>query len=115
MAGAVDVRLKPDTLFPDFVYSGEAENLESAAVRQNRMVPAHEFVKPAQAGDPFIARAQVKMIGIPKYDLGSERLQFVRRKAFDGPGRADRHKYGSIDKAVGGFNPPGARAASRIF
>ena len=84
------------------------------AVRQNRAIPAHEFVKPAQAGDSFVPRAQVEVIGISKNDLRVEGLQLVGGKAFDGPGGTDRHEYGSIDRAAGGFDPPGTCAASRI-
>ena len=105
VAGAVDVRLKPDALFLDLVYPGEAEDLEPAAVSQNRVVPAHEFVKPAQAGDPFVPGAQVEVIRICEDDLRSHGLQIVGGNAFDGPCRSNRHEYGSIDRAAGGFNP----------
>ena len=115
MAGAIDVRLKPDTLFLDFVYPGEAEDLEPAAVRQNRAVPTHEFVKPAQAGDPFMSRAQVEVIRICEDDLRSHGLQIVGGNAFDGPSRSNRHEYGSMDRAAGGFNTSGPRAAFRVF
>src|SRR5208283_1871087 len=115
VAGAVDVRLKPDSFFFDFVYPGQAEDLEPAAVGQYRMVPAHKFVKPAQARHSLVPRAQVEVICICKDDLRSERLQFVRGNAFDGADRSDWHEYGSIDRAVSGFKPPGTGVTSRIF
>ena len=43
---------------------GEAEDLEAAAVGENRPRPLHELVQAAKLGDDFITRAKQQVIGI---------------------------------------------------
>ena len=43
---------------------GQAEQLEAAAIGQDRSVPTHEAVQSAQGGDDFFARPQREMVGI---------------------------------------------------
>ena len=63
------MRLKTHSLVRNLAHLGQAENLISAAVGQDRSVPAHESVQTAEVTYQFVARTQVKMIGIAKQHL----------------------------------------------
>ena len=48
---------------------GQAEELKAAAVGQDRAVPAHEAVQPAERGDDLFAGPQREMIGVAQHHL----------------------------------------------
>jgi len=72
-------------------------------------------MQPAQPPHRFHAGAEIEVIGIAEQDLDSEIFQQVLRHAFYGRERADRHKDGSFDLAVGRDKSAyAARAANGI-
>ena len=48
---------------------GKGEDLEAAAVRENRPVPSHELVEAACFSDDVHARAEIQMVCVAKDDL----------------------------------------------
>ena len=55
MGIAVQMRLKGDARFGDLAQAGEAEDLESAGIRQDGARPRHEAVQAAKLADGSMA------------------------------------------------------------
>ena len=51
----------------------QREDLEAARVGQDRPVPAHEPVQPAELGDQLVAGPEVQVVGVAEHDLRPER------------------------------------------
>src|SRR4029077_5036115 len=60
-----------------------------------------ELMQAAEFTDEFVARTQVKMIGIREDDFRAEFFEGFLGERFDRSLRADRHKEWSFDGAVG--------------
>src|SRR5688572_5588441 len=58
----IDVTAKLDSLLRDRSQLREREHLESPRIRQDRSVPTHEAMEPAESCDEVIARAQMEMV-----------------------------------------------------
>src|SRR5215510_34104 len=102
-------------LFPNLSQVAEAEDLEPAAVGQNRAVPRNEFAQPAQLEDGFVAGPEKKVIGVSENDSRVEVFEHLLRDGLDRAGGPDRHEDGRLDLAVGGPDPSGARLRDRVF
>ena len=64
MTGTVKVGLEADPLFADRAQFAQTEDLESAAVGQNRPLPIHEAVQTAQLLHQPVPRPQVEVISV---------------------------------------------------
>src|SRR5262245_21126154 len=71
MIGAIEMRLKPNPLLRKFSHCSQAEDLITPAVRQNRSIPAHEAMQPAQFANQLRAWAEIEMIGITQQNLAA--------------------------------------------
>lgn len=77
----------------------EAEHLKTAAVRENRVVPGGEPVKPSRfsiSSGPVLKQ----MIGIAENDLRAEFFQLQWRHCLDRAACSDRHEYRSLNRSV---------------
>ena len=81
MARAVAVRGEGDAVLGDLGQAAKAHHLIAAAVGQDRPVPAHEPVQPAQPRDPLGGRAQHQVIGVAEDDVGPARRDLAGRSA----------------------------------
>ena len=88
----------------------QAEDLEAAAIGQDRPIPAHEAMQPAHTRDQLVAGLKVQVVGVAENDLRAVIAHLVGRQRFDGAARADRHKHGRLDRAVRGGDQAGAGA-----
>ena len=79
---------------------GEAEDLEAAAVGEDRAVPAHERVQPAERRDRFLARPQRQVVRVGQDHLRAGLAQAAGVDALDGALRADRHEGRHFDRAM---------------
>jgi hypothetical protein len=70
----------------------EREDLEAAGVGQDRAVPAHEGVQPAELGDRLRAGTEVQVVGVAEQDLGAEVAQLAGVDALDRGLGADGHE-----------------------
>ncbi len=86
------MRLERDALFRDLANLAEAHHLEAAGVGQDRSIPAHEFVQPAEARDAFRAGAQHQMIGVAEEDVGTGVAHLIGIERLDRRDRSDRHE-----------------------
>ena len=109
---AVDVRAEDGFLLGHFHAMGEAEDLEAAAVGQDRPVPAHEAVQAAQRGDYLFARPQREMIGIAQDHFRPAPADLFDLQPFDARLRGDGHEGGRCTSPCGVEKPP-RRAAQR--
>ena len=109
MPRAVDVRGELDAVRLDLAERGEAEDLESAAVGQDGVVPVLELVQAAGAPDQPGARTEHQVVGVPEDDLDIQLLQFARGHRLHRGARADRHEDRGMDRAVGGLQHAEAR------
>ena len=80
----VHMGIEIHTLFLNFAQGRQRKYLKSAGIRQNRLIPGHEFVKASQLLHDLIAGAHMKMVGIRQFYLGADLLQI-------------RGGYGSLD------------------
>ena len=104
---AVDVRAEDGFLLGDFHAMREAEDLEAAAIGQNRPIPAHETVQAAERGDYLLAGPQREMIGIAQDHLRPAPADVFDLQPFDARLRGDGHEGGQLHVAVRrGKNPP---------
>ena len=70
MAAAVDVGLESAALFFDFAVLGQREDLETAAVGEQRALPSRKAVQPSRCLQYVHSRPQVKVVGVAEDDLG---------------------------------------------
>ena len=107
----VEVRLKRHAVVPDIAQLRERENLEPAAVGQDRSVPAHKTVQPTKVADQLAARPQVEMIGVAQDDLRTDLVQVCGRQRLHCALGADRHEDRRLDRAMARRQsaPPGGR------
>ena len=68
----------------------------------------HESVEPAEVSHHVHARSHEEVIRVAEDDLCPERAEFIRRAAFHGRLRADRHEDRRLDRAVRGHEPAAA-------
>ena len=90
--------------------SCQTEYLKSAAVGQDRPVPAGKLVQAAHIRYQLVAGTQMQMVGIAQHDLRADILQILRRQAaLDGTGGSNVLEGRGLHRAVHGFEltPPG--------
>ena len=68
--GAVDGAFEGDTVLGHRAEFGEGEDLEAAAVGQDRARPVHEFMEAAELLHLFVAGAEIEVEGVAEDDLG---------------------------------------------
>ena len=78
----------------------QREDLEAAAVGQDRTLPAHEGVQPAELLDERLARAQRQVVGVREHDLGAGRAHLIGRQRLERAVRAHRHEGGRREAPV---------------
>ena len=61
-----------DALLRDLPQAGQGKHLESAGIRENGAVPAHEPVQAAHLTHHIVAGTQVQMIGVGQLDLTAQ-------------------------------------------
>jgi len=80
----------------------EAEDLESAAIRQNGPIPVHELVQAAETPDQLMAGPNIQMIGIAQDNLGIHLFQVFRSHGLHRRLGAHRHENRGLEDAVQG-------------
>ena len=93
----VEVALEAHPLLAHLGQLGEAHHLIAAAVGQDRPVPAHEAVQPAEPRDPLGAGPQHQMIGVAEDDVGARRAHVVGLHRLDRRRGPDRHERRRAD------------------
>ena len=108
----VDMGIEFDALLRDFTKGRQGEDLKAAAVGEDRSIPGHKAVQPAELFDERVPRADMEMIGIGKLHLTADLFQIPGgESAFDGPLGSDVHKNGGLHKTVGRLKLAAAGAA----
>src|ERR1051325_8297518 len=111
MRGAVKMRTKTDSFLRHLAQLAQAEDLEAAGISQQRAVPAHEAVQPAQLAHQLMSRPKIEMVGIAKNDLRSQLFNDVLRNGLDRACGAHGHKGRRFDITVRGKDARQARGA----
>ena len=111
MGRAVEVAGERHAVIVDPAEVRQAEDLEAAGIGQDRSVPGHEAMQPAQARDPLGGRTKVEVVRIPEDHLGTGVAQVPGRERLDGGLGADRHELRGLDDAVIGLDSPQPCAA----
>src|SRR5262249_41115142 len=111
MTGAIDGGSELGAGLRDLPELREAEDLESAGVGEDRAIPAHEAMKPAELLHEVVSRPEEEMVRIGENDLGAGRAEVVRPQRLHRRVRADRHEDWRFDDSVGGRESAGARRA----
>ena len=68
----VYMRVKINAFFFNLAQLGQGKHLKSAGIRENRSVPAHEFVKSAKFFDQLIPCAHMEMVGVGQFHLSAD-------------------------------------------
>ena len=100
--------LKSGAVFAHLQQFGQGEDLEAAAVGQDRAGPVHKPVQPAKRFDDLAAGPQVQVIGIAENDLGAGLEEILRRQGLDRPQGSHRHEHGGFDFTMGGLKSAAA-------
>ena len=114
MAASVEGAPELDAVVVDAPEVAQTEDLEAAAVRQDRALEAHEAVQPSEACDERRPRPHREMKGVREDHLGAELAELPRRHRLDGPVGPDRHEGGGLDGSVCGPEASPPRARPRI-
>ena len=96
----IQVRLERRTLLGDFVHVSEREYLESAAVGQDRLVPAHESMQTAQFCDQLTAGPKRQVVSVAEQDLCTGVGNLIDCQSFDRPLGPDGHERGGFHHAM---------------
>ena len=105
LRAAVEMRAEGHALLAQLANLVHGENLEAAAVGQQRALPAHEAVQAAQLTDGFVAGAQKQVVGVGQQKLRAQLLQHRLRQRLHRARRPHRHEHGRLHYAVGGVQP----------
>src|SRR5882757_1720444 len=100
MLRAVQVRTKAHAFIGNFSQFGETECLEASGIGENGAIPRHKFVEASHPPHQFVARTQIKMVGIAKNDFGAKFLKRFVAQTFDGRLCANRHEERRFNRAV---------------
>ena len=109
------MRAELDAVLFYLIYISERKDLKTAAVRQDRVIPAHKAVQPARLFDDILSGTHMEMIGIAEDYLRAQPLQLGRRHRLDGGLRPHRHKDRRLYHSVRRRKLPGARACLRTL
>ena len=71
------------------------EDLEAAGVGQDRAVPRHERMEPAEVADQLVAGPEMQVVRVTEQNLGAEAAHLERVERLDGSFRPDGHEDGS--------------------
>ena len=102
---AVEVRPERQPLVINPAPIGQAENLETAGIRQDRPVPAHERVQSAQRRNDVLTRPKRQVVGIRQKHSRSGIANLVGRQPLDCRLRSDRHERRGLDRPVRRLQP----------
>ena len=98
--GAVVRRAELDAFFGDLAQRTEREDLETAGVGEDGLVPLHEVMQAVVRLDHVQSRPQPEVEGVAEADLGADFGQRGRRHRLDRAVSTDRHENGRLDLAV---------------
>ena len=105
MAGSVYIRLEFHALLCDFSHLPQAENLETAAVCKNRLVPVHEFMKSTGLSHNVRSRSEIQVVCIAQDYLCTLSRNVFRLHGFYRGLGSHRHENRCLDSAVRRGNP----------
>jgi hypothetical protein len=108
---AIDMRAEGHGPLADLAQIRQRHHLEAAGIRQHRPAPGGESLQAAERGDPFGARPQHQMIGIPQHDVGAGFAHLAPVHALDGARGAAGHEGGRAHHAMGRGQASRARPA----
>ena len=96
---AVDIKTKLHALFGDLTIR-QTEDLETAGVSEDGLLPMHQLVQTAMAFDQQRAVGQAQVVGVGQHHLRASSGDLFRRHALHRSLGADRHKRWRFDHAM---------------
>jgi hypothetical protein len=97
----VEVAAERHPIVVDHPQVAERHDLEATGIGEDRPIPGHELVQPAEPRDPLVTGAQVEVIGVGQDDRRAGSLEVIRVQRLDRRVRADRHELRRVDRAMG--------------
>jgi len=92
----------------------QREDLEAAAVGQDRLIPVHELMETAGSADDLAAWAEVQVVGVAKQDLRARLSDLLRGEPLDRGLGAHWHEDRRADLPVGSLQYAEAGGRRRI-
>ena len=100
------MRMKIHALFLDLPKPSQRKYLEPAGIREDRLIPHHELVKPSQSLHHFITGTDMQMVSIRKLHLRSDLLQVCcGYRSFDSRCSSYIHKYRGLNDPMYRMQP----------
>ncbi len=109
----VDMRAEGDALLGELAQLGQRHHLEAAAVGQDRPLPVHEIMQPAQRRHLLGARPQHQMIGVAEEDIRPGLAHLLGIHGFHRAHGAHRHEGRRLDDRPRGVDAAAAGHAHR--
>ena len=109
---AVDGISKANAFLGDLTQFAETENLKSARIREDGLIPPAETVKAAVSTDHFESGAKPQMESVAENDLRTDLLELIGRHRFDSAVSADRHEDRCLNDTVVEFKRTAAGFAA---
>ena len=75
---SIEVRPERDPVLVDDPQVAERYDLEPARVGQDRAVPVHEPMQPAEPRDALVPGSEIQVVGVGQDDRGADILEIVR-------------------------------------
>jgi hypothetical protein len=94
------VRLEFGPGIGDHASPRQAEDLEAAAIGQQRSRPADEAVQTAAPRDHLVTGSEEQVVGVAQNDLGAERFEIAMQHGLDAALRTDRHERRRLHHAM---------------
>ena len=105
---AVNVRTELHPFFAQFAQAGQAHDLKTAGIGQNRLRPVHKLVQAAHFFHQIGARTEHQMISVAEQYLRAGCRHRLRHHRLDRGAGADRHEGGGVDNSVFGMKTSAA-------
>jgi hypothetical protein len=111
---AVEVAAELHPVLADLAQRLEREHLEAARVGEDRAVPRHEAVQPAELPHQLVGRPQVQVVGVGEDHLRPERAKLRGVERLHRGEGAHGHERGRLHRAVRRGEGAGPRAAEGV-
>jgi hypothetical protein len=108
------VRAKRHPVFADAHVPGETENLESAAVGEDRSVPTHKPMQSASGNKGLQTWSQHEVVGIGEDDLRPGSTDLLRQQSLDRGLGANWHECRGLNPSMSRAHAAAASPAGEI-
>src|SRR6516162_1140291 len=108
VGGTVQMRTEVEAVLSHVPEPLQAHDLESTAVRQDDVRPAHEAVQSTELANSLVNGPQIQMVSVGKQEVDAQLFQLLLRHSLNRARRAHGHEGRGFDNPVRGVKEAGA-------